>query len=119
MPNWQLCSSPRTEFVSSTSKATSFKNKVHRFMHHVISRSICGRFESSGKVNHVDMPCLYGMLKKVRVHMGVILAKLLLNQHSDKVRTMFLGPYVTRIVRNSQLVHLTRKRLGNSPNHCG
>nr|GMC47440.1 replication protein A 70 kDa DNA-binding subunit B-like [Ipomoea batatas] len=57
-------SSPRTEFVSSTSKATSFKNKVHRFMHHVISRSICGRFESSGKVNHVDMPCLYGMLKK-------------------------------------------------------
>nr|GMC53725.1 replication protein A 70 kDa DNA-binding subunit B-like [Ipomoea batatas] len=59
-------SSPRTEFVSST----SFKNKVHRFMHHVISRSICGRFESGGKVNHVDMPCLYGMLKKVRVHMG-------------------------------------------------
>nr|GLL17677.1 uncharacterized protein LOC109185076 [Ipomoea trifida] len=39
-------------------------------MHHVISRSICGRFESGGKVNHVDMPCLYGMLKKVRVHMG-------------------------------------------------
>nr|GLL17676.1 hypothetical protein Itr_chr01CG15700 [Ipomoea trifida] len=47
------------------------------------------------------MLCLYGMVKRVNIHLGWVFAFLFQKQSYPKVKVLFIGPYLTRILRNA------------------
>ncbi|XP_031095185.1 uncharacterized protein LOC115999477 [Ipomoea triloba] len=92
-------------------KEHKFMKKEHKFMQYILSHSICGHFDSTSFVSHADMLCLYGMIKGKRVHMGVVVGNLFINQHPPKGVSLFLGPYLTRILKSTHRVRLTEPKV--------
>nr|GLL46806.1 hypothetical protein GOBAR_AA35343 [Ipomoea trifida] len=86
---WTELSGSNTRYDASSSKSSLF------------SKPICGRQYSTGVAQTLDMLCLYGMVKKVNVHLGWVFAFLFQKQSYPKVKTLFVGPYLTRILRNA------------------
>nr|GMD06516.1 hypothetical protein GOBAR_AA35343 [Ipomoea batatas] len=97
---WTELSGSNTRYDASSSKSSLF-SKPLKLIQHALSRSICGRQYSTGVAQTLDMLCLYGMVKKVNVHLGWVLAFLFQKQSYPKVKTLFVGPYLTRILRNA------------------
>nr|GLL33835.1 hypothetical protein Itr_chr08CG16680 [Ipomoea trifida] len=60
---------------------------------YALSRSICGRLNSSGVAQNLDMLCLYGIVKKKNIHLGWVFAYLFQKQNNTKVKAIFLRPY--------------------------
>nr|GMC64173.1 hypothetical protein GOBAR_AA35343 [Ipomoea batatas] len=104
---WEELTRSKTLFKSSKVKSTLFIKKEHKFMHYVLSHSICGRYDSTSSVSPADLLCLYGMITIRRVHMGVVVGNLFINQQPPKGLGLYLGPYLTRIIKQSQRVRLT------------
>nr|GMD04206.1 hypothetical protein Iba_chr06aCG16260 [Ipomoea batatas] len=48
----------------------------------------------------MDYLCLYGIIKQVPIHMGVVVAHLFRSQFHMQVPSIFVGPFITRIIRN-------------------
>nr|GME09383.1 hypothetical protein GOBAR_AA35343 [Ipomoea batatas] len=86
---WTELSGSNTRYDASSSKSSLF------------SKPLCGRQYSTGVAQTLDMLCLYGMVKKVNVHLGWVIAFLFQKQSYPKVKTLFVGPYLTRILRNA------------------
>nr|GMC64172.1 hypothetical protein Iba_chr02dCG2420 [Ipomoea batatas] len=59
---WEELTRSKTLFKSSKVKSTLFIKKEHKFMHYVLSHSICGRYDSTSSVSPADLLCLYGMI---------------------------------------------------------
>nr|GMC86701.1 hypothetical protein Iba_chr04dCG13330 [Ipomoea batatas] len=78
---WEELKDGTTEFSSSHNRSVAFIKKEHRFMQYVLSHSVCGRYDATSSVNHANMLCLYGMVKRVRLHMGVVIWNLFKNQY--------------------------------------
>nr|GMD44008.1 hypothetical protein GOBAR_AA35343 [Ipomoea batatas] len=97
---WTELSGSNTRYDASSSKS-SFFSKPLKVIQHTLSRSICGRQYSTGVAQTLDMLCLYGMVKKVNIHLGWVFAFLFQKQSYPKVKTLFVGPYLTRILRNA------------------
>nr|GME11606.1 hypothetical protein GOBAR_AA35343 [Ipomoea batatas] len=97
---WTELSGSTTRYDASSSKSSLF-SKPLKLIQHALSRSIYGRQYSTGVAQTLDMLCLYGMVKKVNVHLGWVLAFLFQKQSYPKVKTLFVGPYLTRILRNA------------------
>nr|GMD05280.1 hypothetical protein GOBAR_AA35343 [Ipomoea batatas] len=97
---WTELSGSNTRYDASSSKSSLF-SKPLKVIQHTLSRSICGRQYSTGVAQTLDMLCLYGMVKKVNVHLGWVFAFLFQKQSYPKVKTLFVGPYLTRILRNA------------------
>nr|GMC73955.1 Transposon Ty3-I Gag-Pol polyprotein [Ipomoea batatas] len=97
---WTELSGSNTRYDASSSKSSLF-SKPLKLIQHTLSRSICGRQYSTGVAQTLDMLCLYGMVKKVNVHLGWVFAFLFQKQSYLKVKTLFVGPYLTRILRNA------------------
>nr|GMD46957.1 hypothetical protein GOBAR_AA35343 [Ipomoea batatas] len=97
---WTELSGSNTRYDASSSKSSLF-SKPLKLIQHTLSRSICGRQYSTGVAQTLDMLCLYGMVKKVNVHLGWVIAFLFQKQSYPKVKTLFVGPYLTRILRNA------------------
>nr|GME20963.1 hypothetical protein GOBAR_AA16815 [Ipomoea batatas] len=97
---WTELSGSNTIYDASSSKSSLF-SKPLKLIQHTLSRSICGRQYSTGVAQTLDMLCLYGMVKKVNIHLGWVLAFLFQKQSYPKVKTLFVGPYLTRILRNA------------------
>nr|GMC89285.1 hypothetical protein Iba_chr04eCG18050 [Ipomoea batatas] len=71
--------------------------KEHRFMHYVLSHSICGRFDVTSSVSHADMLCLYGMVKRKWIHMGVVVSNLFTNQYQPRGMQLLTAEVVEKM----------------------
>nr|GME01744.1 uncharacterized protein LOC110882224 [Ipomoea batatas] len=107
---WEELTDGTTVYKSSKVRSTAFLKKEHKFIHYVLSHSICGRFDATSSVSHADMLCLFGMLKRRRVHMGVVVSHLFINQRPPKGVSLFLGAYLTRILKSTQRIRLTEPK---------
>nr|GMC88979.1 hypothetical protein GOBAR_AA35343 [Ipomoea batatas] len=97
---WTELSGSNTRYDASSSKSSLF-SKPLILIQHTLSCSICGRQYFTGVAQTLDMLCLYGMVKKVNIHLGWVFAFLFHKQSYPKVKTLFVGPYLTRILRNA------------------
>nr|GMD37393.1 hypothetical protein Iba_chr09eCG8870 [Ipomoea batatas] len=86
----------QTELSGSNTRYDASSSKSSLF-----SKPLCGRQYSTGVAQTLDMLCLYGMVKKVNIHIGWVFAFLFQKQSYPKVKTLFVGPYLTRILRNA------------------
>nr|GMC96848.1 hypothetical protein Iba_scaffold37921CG0300 [Ipomoea batatas]GMD75031.1 hypothetical protein Iba_chr13aCG11000 [Ipomoea batatas] len=68
---WGETTSGGTRYRSSVSKSTLFVKWEHKFIHYILPHSICGRYEAISTVSHANLLCLYGMVKRQRIHMGL------------------------------------------------
>lgn len=80
---WEELTHKNTQFRSSKVNSSDFVKKEHKFLQYVLAHSICGRRQSSGKVSHTDLLCLYGIIKKKNIHLGYVLGSLFQNQHTE------------------------------------
>nr|GMC75317.1 hypothetical protein Iba_chr03dCG3790 [Ipomoea batatas] len=69
---WEEITDGTSEFRSSHNRSTSFIKREHKFMQYLLSHSVCGQFDATSFVNHADLFCLYGMVKRLQLHVGVI-----------------------------------------------
>nr|GMD83489.1 hypothetical protein GOBAR_AA05421 [Ipomoea batatas] len=107
---WEELIDGTTVFKSSHSRSSEFRKKEHKFMQYLLGHSITGRFDATSSVNHADLLCLYGMVKRVQLHMGVVIWNLMKNQYYLRGVALYLGPYFTRILRATQQIVLTKPR---------
>nr|GLL44845.1 hypothetical protein GOBAR_AA34069 [Ipomoea trifida] len=107
---WEELTDGTTVFRSSHSRSSEFLKLEHKFMQYQLGHSITGRFDATSSVNHADLFCLFGMVKRVRLHMGVVVWNLMKNQYFMRGTALYLGPYFTRILRATQQVVLTAPR---------
>nr|GMC77762.1 hypothetical protein GOBAR_AA03375 [Ipomoea batatas] len=68
---WEELTDGTSVYRSSRSRSSAFLKREHKFMQYQLGHSVCGRFDATSSVNHADLFCLYGMVKHVRLHMGV------------------------------------------------
>nr|GMC73512.1 hypothetical protein Iba_chr03cCG1690 [Ipomoea batatas] len=68
---WEELTNGTSVYRSSHSRSFAFLKREHMFMQYQLGHSVCGRFDATSSVNHADLFCLYGMVKHVRLHMGV------------------------------------------------
>nr|GLL37638.1 hypothetical protein GOBAR_AA35343 [Ipomoea trifida] len=97
---WTELSGSNQRYDASSSKSSLFSKPV-KLIQYALSRSICGRQNSTGVAQTLDMLCLYGMVRKVHIHLGWVFAFLFQKQSYPKVKALFVGPYLTRILRNA------------------
>nr|GMC62790.1 hypothetical protein GOBAR_AA35343 [Ipomoea batatas] len=97
---WTELSGTNTRYDASSSKSSLFSKPV-KLIQYALSRSICGLQNSTGVAQTLDMLCLYGMVRKVNIHLGWVFAFLFQKQSYPKVKALFVGPYLTRILRNA------------------
>nr|GMD63651.1 hypothetical protein GOBAR_AA34069 [Ipomoea batatas] len=107
---WAELKDGTIEFRSSHSRSSEFLKLEHKFMQYQLGHSITGRFDATSSVNHADLFCLYGIVKRVRLHMGVVVWNLMKNQYYMHGSALYLGPYLTRILRATQQIILTEPR---------
>nr|GMD77129.1 hypothetical protein GOBAR_AA35343 [Ipomoea batatas] len=97
---WTELSGSNQRYDASSSKSSLFSKPV-KLIQYALSRSICGRQNSTGVAQTLDMLCLYGIVRKVHIHLGWVFAFLFQKQSYPKVKALFVGPYLTRILRNA------------------
>nr|GME19360.1 hypothetical protein GOBAR_AA35343 [Ipomoea batatas] len=95
---WTELSGSNQRYDASSSKSSLFSKPV-KLIQYALSRSICGRQNSTGVAQTLDMLCLYGIVRKVHIHLGWVFAFLFQKQSYPKVKALFVGPYLTRILR--------------------
>nr|GMD72706.1 hypothetical protein Iba_chr12fCG11210 [Ipomoea batatas] len=67
-------------------------------------------FRSSHSRSSEFLKLEHNMVKRVRLHMGVVVWNLMKNQYYMRGTALYLGPYFTRILRPTQQVVLTAPR---------
>nr|GME03469.1 hypothetical protein Iba_scaffold786CG0110 [Ipomoea batatas] len=107
---WAELTDGTTEFRSSHSHSSEFLKLEHKFMQYQLGHSITCCFDATSSVNHANLFCLYGMVKRVRLHMGVVVWNLMKNQYYMRSTALYLGPYLTRILRATQQIVLTEPK---------
>nr|GMD62275.1 hypothetical protein GOBAR_AA35343 [Ipomoea batatas] len=82
---WTELSGTNTRYDASSSKSSLFSKPV-KLIQYALSRSICGRQNSTGVAQTLDMLCLYGMVRKVNIHLGWVFAFLFQKQSYPKLK---------------------------------
>nr|GMC71355.1 hypothetical protein GOBAR_AA21570 [Ipomoea batatas] len=113
---WEELTDGTSVYRSSRSRSSVFLKREHKFMQYQLGHSVCGRFDATSSVNHADLFCLYGMVKYVRLHMGVVIWNLFMNQNYPRGAALYLGPYLTLILCATQRIVLVEpKEAGMQP----
>lgn len=60
---WEELTDRTNDFRTFASRPSSFTNMAHKFMHLVLTRYVCGHYDSTGVMTHPDILCLYGMIR--------------------------------------------------------
>nr|GMD34265.1 hypothetical protein GOBAR_AA21570 [Ipomoea batatas] len=107
---WEELTNGTSVYRSSHSRSFAFLKREHKFMQYQLGHSVCGRFDATSSVNHADLFCLYGMVKHVRLHMGVVIWNLFMNQYYPRGTALYLGPYLTLILRATQRIVLVEPK---------
>ncbi|KAJ0962269.1 hypothetical protein J5N97_030097 [Dioscorea zingiberensis] len=72
---------------------------VHRFILALVSRSIAGQDDNTGKVTISDLFILYSIFERVPIHLGYVVADYLVHQGTHtRLKTITAGPYITRLI---------------------
>nr|GMC71484.1 hypothetical protein Iba_chr03bCG3170 [Ipomoea batatas] len=113
---WEELIDGTSVYRSSHSRSFAFLKREHKFMQYQLGHSVCGRFDATSSVNHADLFCVYGMVKHVKLHMGVVIWNLFMNQYNPRGAALYLGPYLTLILRATQQIVLVEpKEAGMQP----
>nr|GMD12981.1 putative retrotransposon Orf1 [Ipomoea batatas] len=96
---WSEVTDSGSPYQGSVSSHKEFSEPEHMVVHHVMSHSFTGRMGAATVVNTTDILCLYSMTKGPRIHMGVVIAKLFQAHTSPKVSGIYLGPYLSCLLR--------------------
>ena len=84
-------------------------NPAYRYIQALLSRSIGGRSDSTGVVTRTDLLMLYSIVERYPIHLGHLFATLIAHQGiSIRLGSIFVGPYITRMIRGLGLIELTR-----------
>ena len=94
---------------SNSKKASQMSNPAYRYIQALLSRSIGGRSDSTGVVTRTDLLMLYSIVERYPIHLGHLFATLIAHQGiSIRLGSIFVGPYITRMIRGLGLIELTR-----------
>nr|GLL33391.1 uncharacterized protein LOC110928595 [Ipomoea trifida] len=96
---WSEITDSGSPYQGSVSSHREFSEPEHMVVHHVMSHSFTGRMGAATLLNTTDILCLYSMTKGLRIHMGVVIAKLFQAHTSPKVSGIYLGPYLSCLLR--------------------
>nr|GMC82469.1 putative retrotransposon Orf1 [Ipomoea batatas] len=96
---WSEITDSGSSYQGSVSSHVEFAKPKYRVVHHVMSHSSTGRMGAATLVNTTDILRLYSMIKGLRIHMGVVIAKLFQAHTSPKVSAIYLGPYLSCLLR--------------------
>nr|GMD81189.1 putative retrotransposon Orf1 [Ipomoea batatas] len=92
---WAELTHGREPYAGSKSKATALARPEFKVMHHMLARSLTSRMGAPTVVNHLDLLCLYSMVRGVRLHMGMVMVRMLQAHDSYKTSGIFIGPYLS------------------------
>nr|GMD12761.1 hypothetical protein Iba_chr07aCG6610 [Ipomoea batatas]GMD12763.1 hypothetical protein Iba_chr07aCG6630 [Ipomoea batatas] len=90
---WEELTDGTSVCRSCHSCSSAFLKREHKFMQYLLGHLVCGRFDATSSVNHADLFCLYGMVKHVMLHMGVVIWNLFKNLYHPRGAALYLGPY--------------------------
>lgn len=98
---WGELFQDRSKFYYSRKYSSDFIKNFHKLLQYTIAHSIGGRSHSNSKINHMDFLCLYGIIKKVPVSLGFVIANLFMSHHNENVIEIYIRPYNTAIVKGN------------------
>ena len=79
-------------------KASSREQPVHYYVRTLLSRTIAGRGDNTGVINHSELYMMYSMTEWYPIHLGPILANLIARQAQHALfGTIFEGPYTSMV----------------------
>ncbi|CAH9082912.1 unnamed protein product [Cuscuta epithymum] len=96
---WESITINGGRYNSQTSPSTVLHPLKYRVIHALLSSTVSGRAEKGGKVSSTDFFCLYCMIHGRRPIFGALFAGLFARQASYRVKELFAGPYITRMMK--------------------
>ncbi|KAF5814804.1 hypothetical protein HanXRQr2_Chr03g0115241 [Helianthus annuus] len=100
---WRAIS--RAPFGKSWQKATTIRDPLYRYLHHVIASTIVPRGSSKEKVNLSDLFFLYCLLRRQPCDLAVSLADYFSTAYHRQLRgQLHTGSYITAIARSLGIV---------------
>ncbi|KAJ0575400.1 hypothetical protein HanIR_Chr05g0212311 [Helianthus annuus] len=100
---WRVIS--RAPFGKSWQKATTIRDPLHRYLHHVIASTIVPRGSSKEKVNLSDLFFLYCLLRRQPCDLAASLADYYSTAYHRQLRgQLHTGSFITAIARSLGIV---------------
>nr|GMD98015.1 mediator of RNA polymerase II transcription subunit 12-like [Ipomoea batatas] len=96
---WAKLTHGREPYAGNKSKVTALAEPEYKVLHHMLARLITGQLSSPTVVNHLDLLCLYSMVRGVKIHMGMVIACMLQAHAPFKTSAIFIGPYLSCLLR--------------------
>ncbi|CAH9141302.1 unnamed protein product [Cuscuta epithymum] len=97
---WRSMSNSGTPYDPRTSRSLELHPPELRVIHGLLTSTITGCYEIGGIISTIDLMCLYCMLHDVKPHMGALIAGLFHRQSQHRVKSIYAGPYITRVLSN-------------------
>ncbi|CAH9075177.1 unnamed protein product [Cuscuta europaea] len=88
-----------SDYKPQTAPSTALHPFQFQVVHALLSSTVSGRAELSGKVSATDLFCLWCMINERRSIFGALFARLFLRQANYRVKAIFAGPYITRLLK--------------------
>src|SRR5262249_43412686 len=97
---WEEFCEAENRYNPSKSKALAMKDVNLQVAHHLLAYTIGGRKSSHGVVNNFEIFHLYSMAKKLKINVGLEVAKNLYRQASDaRAKGIYCGGYITKFLK--------------------
>lgn len=110
---WEELSNHHSKFYYSRKYTSNFIKDSHWLLQHTIARSISERDCAYNRINQMDFLCLYGMIKKVLVSPGFVIANMFMSHHNVNILGIYIGPYLTTIVKGNQRLKIKEKPIAS------
>ncbi|CAH9092949.1 unnamed protein product [Cuscuta europaea] len=95
---WESITNGGGEYRPKMSPSTLLYPRQYRIIHTLLSSTIPGKAEVARKVTATELLCLYCIVHNSKRHMGYLIAKLLHRQATNHIKSIFVGPFITRLL---------------------
>ncbi|CAH9130052.1 unnamed protein product [Cuscuta epithymum] len=95
---WESISTGGEEYKPKKFPSTLHFPRQYRIIHALLSSTITGKAEVADKVTSTDLFCLYRITHNRKPHMGYLIAKLLHRQSTNHIKSIYVGPFITRLL---------------------
>nr|GMD42709.1 hypothetical protein GOBAR_AA19401 [Ipomoea batatas] len=96
---WDEISLEGSEYDPGGSKQSELPPEL-RIIHNIFAHSFTGRKAAAGVVSKMDLLCLYSIVHRVPIHLGVVMASMF-HKHTNKdLATPYIGPFVTKLLKS-------------------
>lgn len=110
---WEELSKDRSRFFySACAPPISSRTPTHSYITLLLTQFAEGPIHPR-KSTKWNFLCLYAMIKKVLVHFRMIMAKLFHSHHNPNITKIYIGPYITVLVRGTQGLHIMEAPSGS------